>query len=63
MNIICQDPTDASKTILVERGPCVAFDEAGNEVAWIAKGQPQFVITAGYSAGGATLPTAIAEIQ
>jgi len=44
MKVICRDPNDASKTIAVDRGPCVAFDELENEVAWIVEGQPQYVI-------------------
>jgi hypothetical protein len=57
MKIICRDPNDASKTIAVDRGPCVAFDELGNEVAWIVEGQPQYVIVPHYSVGNANSVT------
>jgi hypothetical protein len=31
--------------ITLRKGQCVAFDENGNEVAWVVEGHPEFVIS------------------
>lgn len=44
LEILADVDSPPKENVYAEKGECIAYDAAGKEVAWLVKGDPEFVI-------------------